>query len=320
MSKLNIYDKDFWQSVNLVDEQPVHPKLKLTDTELERRSKISMTSNIKMATDPAYREIKRRGAQKSADVKRKIPLEDYASIIREYWDPNIKRKHGFINVIAQRYISKPGYGNKLTGQIEKIILNWYNTLPDDEYAALRTAWEQNNPNFRTDMMKDLYKVGKRKPSDGAALSAKLNSVDAVTAQKIYAECLTQADSRTNKNYKRLAKKYNIARWEKVRDIANGNHYNLKHVNAAEDIEQWRLNIGEGNYEMIDTQGRSHLFNNLNELGYFIQTQEGKPNKDSTKNWYVARNWFEKCQPNTWYTKERRTFKGWKYCNHLPAKS
>jgi hypothetical protein len=318
MSKLIIHDKDFWQSINLVDEQPVHPNLKLTDTELDRRTKISQTSNIKMATDPEFREIKRAGAKKTADIKRRIPVEDYESIIREYYDPAVKRKHGFIKVIAARYANNKGFGSKLTGQIEKIIMNWHNTLPVEEYTALRDAWETANPNFRSDMLRDLNKTGKRK-SNGLLISSALDSVDATTAQKIYAECLTKKDSRTNKNYQCLAKKYKVTTWQKVRDIANGHHYSLRDCDAKTDIEQWRLSIGEGNYEMRDPNGQSYLFKDLRELGYFIQTTEGKPADDTTKNWYIARNWFEKTQPNTWYKKQKRTFKGWEYCNHLPAK-
>ena len=71
--------------------------------------------------------------------------------------------------------------------------------------------------------------------------------------------------------------------------------------------------------MCDPNGQSYLSKDLRELGYFIQTTEGKPADDTTKNWYIARNWFEKTQPNTWYKKQKRTFKGWEYCNHLPAK-
>jgi hypothetical protein len=305
----------------LIDIDAIFDNVEINEAdviEATRRSKISETSRFKMATDPEFQQIKREGAKKSADIKRKIPLEDYESIIREYWDPNVKRKHGFIGVIAERYSLKQGYGSKLTGQVEKIILNWYNTLPDDEYAVMRTAWEQTNPDFRTDMLKDLYKSGKRK-TNGFLISSALDSVDAVTAQKIYAECLTQEDSRTQKNYQRLAKQYKVPAWQKVRDIANGHHYSLTDVNAAEDIEQWRLNIGEGNYEMTDTDGNSYMFNDLKQFGYFLNQHWGKDTSDETKNWYTGRAWFEKCTANTWYTKQRREFKGWKYCNHLPAK-
>jgi hypothetical protein len=305
----------------LIDIDAIFDTIEINEAdviEATRRSKISETSRYKMATDVDYQTARRNGALKTAEIRRQIPLADYESIIREYYDPTVKRSYNYLEVIAKRY--KIRAGQKLTGQINKITSNHFKTLPDAEYTALRTAWENANPDFRSDMLKDLYKSGKRKPSDGAALSAMFNSVDAVTAQKIYAECLTQADSRTHKNYQRLAKQYNINRWQKVRDIANGNHYNLKHVNAEYDIEQWRLNIGEGNYEMIDPQGNSHLFNTLNELGYFLNVRWGNDTSDLTRNWYTGRNWFEKTQPNTVYTKQKREFKGWKYVNHLPAKT
>jgi hypothetical protein len=313
MSKLNIYNTDFWQSVNLVDEQPVHPKLKLTDTELERRSKISQTSVYKMATDAEFREIKRAAQRKTAEARRVIDASKYPVIFNEYWRVDQPRIHDFKKIYAKKYDVKPGI-------IELVVDNRYNTVSAEEYERVKEKWNTAFPNYRSDMVKALNKSGRRQPASGASLSATLDSVDANTAQKIYAECLTQADSRTLKNYERLAKLYNISTPGKVRDIANGHHYSLADANAKHDIEQWRLNIGEGNYEMTDPDGVSHMFADLRELGYFIQTQEGKPNSDTTKNWYVARNWFEKLEPNTWYTKQKRTFRGWKYCNHLPAKT
>ena len=306
----------------LIDIDAIFDNVEINEAdviEATRRSKISETSRFKMATDAEFQQIKRNAQRKCVELRRTIPVEDYEKILREYWDPNIKRKHGFINVIAERYSTEDGYGSDLTGQIGKILMNAMGTLPKREYKKLRTAWENANPDFRSEMLKDLYKTGKRK-TNGEHMSMVLDSVDSVTAEKIYNECLTKPNSRTFDNYKQLAKQYGVPTWEKVRNIANGHHYSLKHVNAEHDIEQWRLNIHEGNYEMIDTDGVSYMFNDLGELGYFIQTREGKPNADTTKNWYVARNWFEKLEPNTWYVKERRTFKGWKYCNHLPAKA
>lgn len=287
--------------------------------EATRRSKISSTSRYKMATDAEFQQIKRAGARKGADVRRVIPLEDYESIIREYWDPSVKRKHGFINIIAERYSAGDGYGSKLTGQIGKIIINRFNTLADDEFAALRDAWEKANPEFRSDMIRDLNTSGKRKISKGRSHSEKLSNVSEDTAKEIYNICLSGPNTRTHVFYKNLAKQYNM-NWHAVQKIALGDHYSLRNIDVKADIENWRLNIGEGNYEMTDPDGQSYLFKDLRELGYFIQTREGKPNGDTTKNWYVARNWFEKLEPNIWYTKERRTFRDWKYINHLPAKT
>ncbi len=287
--------------------------------EATRRSKISETSRYKMATDAEFRQSKRDGAKKSADVKRKIPLEDYESIIREYWNPSIKRKHGFIDVIAERYSLKQGYGSKLTGQVGKIIQNWYNTLPDDEYAVMRAAWEKANPEFRTEMLKDLNKSGKRKVSRGREHSEKTSNISESLAQEIYKICLSGPNTRSHKFYKEIGQKYNV-NWHAIQKIALGNHYSLKDHNVGADIEHWRLTLGEGNYEMIDPSGKSYVFNTLYELGKFIQCTEGKPSEDTTRNWYIARNWFEKTKPNTIYSKERRTFKGWKYVNHLPAKA
>lgn len=313
-----IDEKDYWRNKSW-DEPTVPTVLKVSNTEIERRYKISTTSRAKMATDAEFQQIKCAAARKGADVKRVIPLEDHESIIREYWDPSIKRKHGFIDVIAERYSHGGGYGSKLTGVISKIIMNSYNTLQDAEYSELRAAWEKANPYFRTEMQKDLYKSGKRK-SNGLQNSITSDSVDAPTAQKIYTACLKNKDSRTQKNYQRLAKLYNVKQWQKVRDIANGHHYSLRDSNVDYDIEQWRLNISEGNYEMIDSYGVSYTFNDLKQLGYFLNQHWGKDTTDETRNWYTGRAWFEKCTANTWYTKERRTFKGWKYCNHLPAKT
>jgi len=286
--------------------------------EATRRLKISETSRFKMATDPEFRKIKKEGQAKAVEKRRVIPIEDYESIIREYYDLTVKRGYEYLNIIADRYKIKAS--QKLTGQLEKICMNSFNTLPDAEYAQLRDAWETANTDYRSKLLKQQYALGRRQVRSGAEHSATIDSVDATTANKIYVECLTNKDSRTQKNYQELAKKYNVPTWEKVRNIANGHHYSLADKNALQDIEQWRLQISEGNYEMIDPQGNSHMFNTLNELGEFIQRTEGKPNDNSTRNWQIARNWFEKTEPNTVYTKERRTFKGWKYVNHLPAKT
>jgi hypothetical protein len=286
--------------------------------EATRRSKISETSRFKMATDIEYQTARRNGALKTADIKRKIPTEDYESIIREYWDPSVKRKHGFIDVIAARYSLTQGYGSKLTGQIGKVIMNSYNTLPDAEYAALRTSWGKANPDFRTEMLKDLNKSGQRQVSRGRAHSEKCSGISEQLAREIYNICLSGPNTRSHDFYKQLAKQYDL-NWHAVQKIALGDHYSLTDVNVERDIEQWRLNIGEGNYEMIDPDGRSHIFNDLKQFGYFLNQRWDKNTTDETRNWYTGRAWFEKCTANTWYTKERRTFKGWKYCNHLPAK-
>lgn len=222
--------------------------------------------------------------------------------------------------IARRYQSQGRVDKSFLGVIEKICANFHNTLPEEEYAQLRDAWETANPDYRSELLKQQYALGRRRVRSGAEHSATIDSVDAATADKIYNECLTKKDSRTQQNYKQLATKYNVPTWEKVRNIANGHHYSLADKNAQQDIEQWRLQIGEGNYEMIDPEGNSHIFNTLHELGEFIQRTEGKPSDNSTRNWQIARHWFEKTEPNTVYTKERRTFKGWKYVNHLPAKA
>lgn len=281
--------------------------------EATRRSKISSTARYKMATDAEFQQIKRDAQRKTAESRRVVDPSQYAVIFKEYWRVDQPRMHDFKKVYAKKY-------NTRLGIIELIVDNRYNTVTAEEYEQTKAQWNSAFPTYRSDMLKELNRSGKRKPSRGAAHRAAIDSVDADTAQRIYAECLTSKHSRTKTNYERLAKQYGVPTWQKVRGIANGHHYGLQHVNAVEDIEQWRLNIGEGNYEMMDPQGRSYLFNNLSDMGCFIQTTENKPSDDATGNWYVARNWFEKCQPNTWYTKERRTFKGWKYCNHLPAKA
>jgi hypothetical protein len=265
---------------------------------------------------PDNRELAR---QTRTEAVRKVPIQDYKSIIYEYYDLSKPRSYNFIGEIAQRYHNTINQKQKsLSGVIEKICMNWFDTLPDSEYNALRLAWEEKYPNYRSEIIKQAYADGRRTQA-GPNISAAKATVDPETAEYIYTVSLSGADTRTNVHYKALAKHLDISSWQLVRDIANGNYYCLSHKDVSRDIEQWRLTLHEGNYEMIDPVGNSHVFNTLHEMGYFIQTSEGKSNSDQTKNWFVARNWVEKIQPNVWYKKQRRTFKGWEYCNHLPAK-
>jgi hypothetical protein len=277
-----------------------------------------INQTLSQTRDKSYRKKTDNDIQRSnncyllSQSRRVLDSKQCKEIFDEYWRIDQPRMLDFKKVYAKKYNATPGI-------IERVVDNVYNTVTAEQYDITKALWNAAFPNHRGDVIKKLNQIGKRKPSKGIAHRASLDNVDAVTAGKIYADCLTSKDSRTQKNYQRLAKLYNVKQWQKVRDIANGHHYSLTNVNAEQDIEQWRLDIGEGNYEMTDTDGRSYVFADLRELGYFIQTTEGKPNNNTAKNWAVARNWFEKLEPNTWYIKERRTFKGWKYCNHLPAK-
>lgn len=263
---------------------------KKTDSEIQRSNNAYLLSQSRRVIDPKH----------------------YKEIFDEYWRVDQPRMQDFKNVYAKKFNTRPGI-------IELVVDNRYNIVTAEEYEQIKLQWNETFPNYRSDMLKELNKTGRRKISHGRSHSEKRSRITEQAAREIYNICLSGPNTRTHDFYKTLAKQYNM-NWHAVQKIALGDHYSLCKETAAQDIEQWRLTLGEGNYEMIDPTGQSHIFNDLRELGYFIQTQEGKSNTDTTKNWYTARNWFEKCQPNTWYTKERRTFKGWKYCNHLPAKT
>lgn len=262
---------------------------KKTESEIQRSINAYLLSQSRRCIDPKY----------------------YKEIFDEYWRLDQQRIQDFKKIYAKKYNTKPGI-------IERVVENTYNTVSLEEYAKLKKTWNDTFPDYRSEMLKTMNQDGKRKISKGRKHSERISQINEETALEIYNICLSGPKTRTHDFYKSLAKQYNM-NWHAVQKIALGDHYSLKDIDVKHDIEQWRLNIGEGNYEMIDPNGISHVFNTLHELGYFIQTTENKPNNNKTKNWQIARNWFENSQPNTWYVKERRTFKGWKYCNHLPAK-
>lgn len=269
-----------------------------------RRAKISITTNAKIKADPEFAKIKQDGALKTAEKRRKIPVEDRKSIMLEYWDRQNARPLYFTKIIAERY-------NVQVGAIEKIIMNYHNTLTDKQYIKLT---EKYNSKFgRSDIMNQIYASGKRDTKKiGEKISLAKNTVTRENALKIYDLCLTTKHSRSHNYYYKLAEQFDVS-FSKIQSIANGHHPALKNKDVKKDIFDWQKRV-LGIFEFTSPEGKKYVFDNLYDVGAFLWKTEHGLTKTSQQNWGKGRMWFEKTKPNTVYIKRRRFWKGWEYIN------
>ena len=180
-------------------------------TEATRRAKISETAKSKMQHDEQFRHIRQTAPLKGAETKRLVPKEDYEKIIREYWDNSEIRPLKFCEIIGNRYGVK-------YGAIEKIIMNWHNILPNDEYQELVDAY--NAKYTRSDMMKQVHAQKRRdNVQAGKSISLAKQSITAEQALEIYERVLPYKNKPGSVAFqKQLAKEYGIS-YNKVRMTA-----------------------------------------------------------------------------------------------------
>lgn len=218
-------DPKFWKDTNFVDEPELHPARKLTDNELTRRQKISMTSQFKYETDPEFREIKQQAVKKGAEQKRKIPLQDYAHICTQLWQPEVKDRIKLAGKIAKKY-------NVEHGILEKIMGNFENcALEPDVYEQLKTAWFDANPDhwdLRTKKMhnsRDNVAIGKK-------ISETKNGLTDEQALEVYERCKPYWKQQGAVEFqKQLAKEYGVSAG-KIKNTMMGVHPALENVDTS----------------------------------------------------------------------------------------
>ena len=304
-------DPKYWQSENFVEEPELHPARKLTDGELSRRQGISMTSQFKYETDADYKQIKVDAALKTAEIKRKIPVEDYLDITLEFWNTDSQRKSHIhaLNKIAKRYGVKDNV-------IEKIVINFYEHMSLDEHKKLVDAYKTKYPSQRSNSLKDFHAnmTAEQKAKKDLNISIAQDPVDEQTAIAIYNEGRLQ---RTRVAYQSIAKKHLNKKgkkipWTKVRDIVNGHHYATKQFDIEADIKEYNK-IAYGTYKFVSEHGEVFEFDDKTECGkWMLEMQFGK---DSDRDPLRELALFDKTTPNEPYTCIRRFWKKWTITNY-----
>lgn len=241
------------------------------------------------------------------EIKRKIPVEDYLDLMLEYWDRDTPRPEGFYKTVAKRY-------GALGNAIEKIVLNGYNTLSDDDYKKLMKPY--NDKFGRSIVMKRQHKSGARK-NVGKKISLTKNTVSPEDAVEIYNKSFASKEGRKHKYYHQLAKEYNVS-FNKIQGVVNGIHPALQHLDVKADVRAHEIKY-LGIYEFTSPEGVVHTFDNLYDVGAWLwKTEHNITDKTSQENWSKGRMWFEQSKPNVLYTKRRRFWKGWSFINKIPV--
>lgn len=238
----------------------------------------------------------------ASEGKRKVPLEDYESIMLEYWDRQEIRPLHFTSIIADRY-------NVKLGVIEKIVMNFYNTLDSAQYSALVETYTQRFPDWRNQISHMVYATGvKDTQSIGKKISDTKNTLSAQCALEIYERCL--AEDRSKKLYAQLAVQYGVSA-SKIMITANGHHPALAHRNAEQDYADWKRKR-YGDVVLISPDGVEIMFTNLIELGEFMYIHEGRAehSHNPTKCWQYARSKIENIPLPGSKQMRRRHWKQW----------
>ena len=297
-------DPKFWKDTNFVDEPELHPDRKLTDNELHRRQQISFTNQLKLATDPEYLAKRQQGALKTAEAKRKVPVEDYVNIILEYWNNDKLRPLGLLTTIGDRYGVKQGV-------IEKIIMNSHNSMPAQEYNKLRSAYESKYD--RGDLLKQIHDSGARdNKTIGKKISQTKNTVSRADAIAIYEKTFSCKQGRTAKYYKQLAKEYSVS-FNKIQSVANAHHPALTDRDVKADVRQHEIKY-LGIYKFTSPQGKEYVFDNLYDVGAFVLKTEKGITADTQTQYSKGHQWFHGVEPNVLNIKKKRFWKGWEYIN------
>ena len=277
-----------------------------------RRDKISQTHAINMKYNPAYKKLKQDAALKTAEIRRKVPIEDRQAIFDDYW--NLDKPHGSQQDFLEKWAN---FYNVGTGAIERIILNsdTYHIMPNKEYIKIKDAYHKKYPDGRSNSLKKSHAnmTADQKAIKNLNISIAQDPVDEQTALAIYNEGRLQ---RTGKAYKSIAKKYidkngKKIPWQKVRDIVNGHHYALEGVDIEADVKEYNK-IAYGTYKFVSEHGEVFEFDDKTECGkWMIEMQYGK---DSDRNPLTEIALFDKTIPNQPYTCRRRFWKKWTITN------
>jgi hypothetical protein len=267
---------------------------------LEQQRKLSPIKDL-----DANQISKRIGALTTAAMRRKVPIDDYISLIREYWDINKQNDAETIKNMAERYDVKYGV-------IEKIVLNFKNTISDKEYAEIKKAYHKKYPNQRSASLKKSYAnmTEEQKAEKNLNISIAQDPVDKDTALQIYYEYRYE---RTQKAYQQCADKYldkngNKIPWQKVRDIVNGHHYATEKFDIEADVKKYRLKV-YGTFKFISPEGKVFHFEDEKACGEWMLSMDKSLKRDSDP-YRVCKNKFDTIMPNTPTLMRRRFWIGW----------
>jgi hypothetical protein len=280
--------------------------------EATRRAKISMTTQAKIQHNPEFAKLKANAARKTAEIRRMIPTEEHADIIKEYWSTDRERVYNDVVLedIAKRYGTK-------RGAVDKIVSNFYETLSAKEYAKIKKAYYKKYPSQRSNSLKDFHAnmTAEQKAKKDLNISIAQDPIDEQTALAIYNECRL---NRKTKTYQSVAKKYldkngKKIPWKKVEKIVNGGHYATKHFNIEADLKEYNKLV-LGTYEFVSPEGEVFEFDDKTECGeWMIKMEHGDDNTREPLG--AVNNLFNKTIPNEPYTCIRRFWKKWTITNY-----
>ena len=255
---------------------------------------------------------KKLGAMLTAEIKRKIPVKDYLDITLEFWNTDSQRKSHIhaLNKIAKRYGVKDNV-------IQKIVINFYEHMSQDEYKKLVDAYNKKYPNQRSNSLKVSHAnmTAEQKAKKDLNICIAQDPIDEQTALAIYNECRL---NRKTKTYQSVAKKYldkngKKIPWKKVQKIVNGGHYATKHFNIEADLKEYNK-IAYGTYEFVSPEGEVFEFDDKTECGeWMIKMEHGDDNTREPLG--AVNNLFNKTTPNEPYTCIKRFWKKWTITNY-----
>lgn len=274
-------------------------------TEATRVFKIKQTHNWKMKNDPQYAHNKRMAGVKTGEAKRKIPLEDYADICRDYYNIN-GRPAGFYEKYTNKY-------NVKKSVIEKIALNFDNlSLPKEEFEKIKNAFYEKFPlkDIKSNSLKKMHNnlSDEKRAQKDLNIRIAQDPIDAETAIALYEECKYHRD---NVHYKAAAAKYktkdgkNIT-WEKVRNIVNGHHFATKDFDIEADVKEYRLRK-YGTFKFTSPDGEIYHFEDEKACGEWMIQINPELKNDPYR---VCTSLFYGVEPNTPKLMRKRFWKGW----------
>jgi len=247
---------------------------------------------------------KKIGHAEAIENRRMIPAEDHEQLLRTYWSTDKPRPLHYSKMLGEKYGAK---------DVQNIVSNVHNTIPAEEYSALKEAYNTTYPfnEQRSAMTKEQHATGKRKQA-GNNISLSKNTVSPEDAIVIYDRSLSCKEGRTHAYYKQIAKEYGVS-MGKIQGVVNGHHPALKDKDVDHDVRQHEIKY-LGIYKFTSPEGKEYVFDNLYDVGAWLWKTEHNITKTAQQNWSKGRMWFEQSEPNTVYLKRKRYWKGWSYCN------
>ena len=233
------------------------------------------------------------GSHASAEAKRKIPVEDYAHICTQLWQPTVKDRVELAHTIAEKYGVEYGIMEKIMGNFENCALE------PDVYEQLKTAWHNAHPDFVK------YKLAKSHASRdnksiGKKISATKQTLNNAQALEIYERCKPYYKQQGAKQFQQqLAKEYGVS-YNKIRETVIGNHPALENVDTSWQYTRY------GRVILTTPEGEVNEFEHILDAIKYMDTLDHGV-KDISR---FAMEKIRNLEPDTPTTMQRRYWKGW----------